>query len=209
QLEQGNEEQTKNQEGLESTKWPVSKECGNKTANGEQERKASSSHAWKREENGPTIPMKDGPDGIKVPKGILEMDSHEAHLFSMDDRAKNIISCGLDINEYNRVSSCETAREMWRLLEVTHEGTKQVKESKINMRVQQYEAFKMKENESINKMYSRTGHIKKCCPQLKNKSTSSSGRDIKEKKFKPKKSLLTWDDSDESDKEMSEEDDVV
>ncbi|KAK2969886.1 hypothetical protein RJ640_015454 [Escallonia rubra] len=49
QLEQGEEEQTKNQEGLESTKWPVSKECGNETANGEQERKASSSHAWKRE----------------------------------------------------------------------------------------------------------------------------------------------------------------
>ncbi|KAK2967897.1 hypothetical protein RJ640_001566 [Escallonia rubra] len=44
---------------------------------------------------------------------------------------------------------------MWKLLEVTHEGTNQVKETKINMLVQQYEAFKMKENESINEMYSR------------------------------------------------------
>ncbi|KAK3014440.1 hypothetical protein RJ639_010085 [Escallonia herrerae] len=34
QLEQGEEDQTKNQEGLESTKKTVSKECGNKTANG-------------------------------------------------------------------------------------------------------------------------------------------------------------------------------
>ncbi|KAK2974000.1 hypothetical protein RJ640_026718 [Escallonia rubra] len=99
--------------------------------------------------------MKDGPDGTNVPKEILEMDTHEAHLLSMDDRAKNIISCGLDINEYNRVSDCKIAREMWRLLEVTHEGTNHVKESKINMLVQRYEAFKMKENESINEMYSR------------------------------------------------------
>ncbi|KAK2986252.1 hypothetical protein RJ640_021821 [Escallonia rubra] len=40
----------------------------------------------------------------------------------------------------------------------------------------------------------KTGHIKKYCPQLKNKSTST---------------LLTWDDSDESDKEASEDDDVA
>ncbi|KAK2973802.1 hypothetical protein RJ640_008207 [Escallonia rubra] len=55
----------------------------------------------------------------------------------------------------------------------------------------------------------RTGHIKKYCPQLKNKFASSSSRDTKEKKFKPRKTLLTWDDSDESDKEMSEDGDVA
>ncbi|KAK2968002.1 hypothetical protein RJ640_009211 [Escallonia rubra] len=106
-------------------------------------------------ENGLIIPMKDGLDGIKIPKGIFEMDAHEPQLFSMDDKAKNIISCGLDMNEYNRVSACETAREMWRLLEFTHEGTNQVKETRINMLVQHYEAFKMKEHKSINEMYSR------------------------------------------------------
>ncbi|KAK2974323.1 hypothetical protein RJ640_012306 [Escallonia rubra] len=69
-------------------------------------------HVWYVVENGPIISMKDGSDGTKIPKGILEMDTHEAHLFSMDDKAKNIISCGLDMNEYNRVSACETTREM-------------------------------------------------------------------------------------------------
>ncbi|KAK2975176.1 hypothetical protein RJ640_000103 [Escallonia rubra] len=73
----------------------------------------------------------------------------------MDDKAKNIIICGLDINEYNRVSACETTREIWRLLEVTHKGTNQVRETKINMLVQPYEAFTLKENESVNEMYSR------------------------------------------------------
>ncbi|KAK2976015.1 hypothetical protein RJ640_015692 [Escallonia rubra] len=55
----------------------------------------------------------------------------------------------------------------------------------------------------------RTGHIKKYCPQLKNKTASSNSRDFKEKKFKSRKALLTWDDFDESDKEISEDDDVA
>ncbi|KAK2965659.1 hypothetical protein RJ640_001492 [Escallonia rubra] len=226
-------------------------------------------HVWYVVENGPIISMKDGPDESKIPKGILEMDTHEAQLFSMDDKAKNIISYGLDMNEYNRVSACETAREMWRLLEVTQKGTNQVKETKINMLIQQYEAFKMKEHESINEMYSRftviinglkllviqeakdlnvlkleelvsslTTHeitmkihdeeettSKKKNLALKDDTshepTESSddsdpemalitrSRDFKEKKFKPRKALLTWDDSDESDKETSEDDDVA
>ncbi|KAK2979465.1 hypothetical protein RJ640_026363 [Escallonia rubra] len=32
--------------------------------------------------------MKDGPDGSKIPKGILEMNPQNANLFSMDDKAK-------------------------------------------------------------------------------------------------------------------------
>ncbi|KAK2971052.1 hypothetical protein RJ640_017204 [Escallonia rubra] len=54
-----------------------------------------------------------------------------------------------------------------------------------------------------------TGHIKKYCPQLKNKTANSNSRDFKEKKFKSRKALLTWDDSDESDKEGSEDEDVA
>ncbi|KAK2967744.1 hypothetical protein RJ640_029701 [Escallonia rubra] len=57
----------------------------------------------------------------------------------------------------------------------------------------------------------RTGHIKKYCPQLRNKTanSNSNSRDFKEKKFKSRKALLTWDDSDESDKEGSEDEDVA
>ncbi|KAK2988867.1 hypothetical protein RJ640_024048 [Escallonia rubra] len=55
----------------------------------------------------------------------------------------------------------------------------------------------------------RTGHIKKYCPQLRNKTANSNSRDFKEKKFKSRKTLLTWDDSDESDKEGSEDEDVA
>ena len=35
----------------------------------------------------------------------------------------------------------QTTKEIWRLLEVTHEGTNQAKESKINLLVHRYEFF--------------------------------------------------------------------
>ena len=55
----------------------------------------------------------------------------------------------MDRNEYNRICQCKLAKEIWRLLEITHEGTNQVKESKINLLVHSYELFFMKENELL------------------------------------------------------------
>ena len=58
----------------------------------------------------------------------------------------------MDRNEYNRICQCKLAKEIWRLLEITHAGTNQVKESKINLFVHSYEFFFMKENETIVEM---------------------------------------------------------
>ena len=37
-------------------------------------------------------------------------------------KAMNMLFCALDKNEFNRVSMCNTAYEIWRTLKVTHEG---------------------------------------------------------------------------------------
>ena len=55
----------------------------------------------------------------------------------------------MDRNEYNRIFQCKSTKEIWRLLEVTHEATSQVKESKINLLVHSHELFFMKDNETI------------------------------------------------------------
>ena len=57
--------------------------------------------------------------------------------------------CELDPNEFNHISTCESAKEILDRLEITHKGTNQVKESKINILVHNYELFKMKSDESI------------------------------------------------------------
>ena len=70
-----------------------------------------------------------------------------------------MLFCSLDRNEFNTVSVCKTAYEIWRTLQVTHEGTSKVKQTKIAMLVNQFELFKMNENESISDMYCRFQEI--------------------------------------------------
>ncbi|XP_070009864.1 uncharacterized protein [Nicotiana sylvestris] len=44
-------------------------------------------------------------------------------------RAKKILVCGMGPKEYNRISTCDTAKEIWEALQTAHEGTTQVKQS--------------------------------------------------------------------------------
>ena len=66
--------------------------------------------------------------------------------------AMNIMQCTLHPTEFSRVSSCTTAKEMWNKLQVIYEGTSEVRETKANMLVSEYETFHMKNNESIYEM---------------------------------------------------------
>ena len=71
----------------------------------------------------------------------------------LNAKVMNVLYCALDVNEFNRISTCMSAKKIWDRLEVTHEGTNQVKESKINMLVHKYELFKIEHDESITEMF--------------------------------------------------------
>ena len=79
----------------------------------------------------------------------------EKKMFSLNANAMNALFCALDKNEFNRVSLCETAFDIWHTLEITHEGTSRVKDSKINFLMHDFEFFRMKPSETIVDMYTR------------------------------------------------------
>ena len=70
----------------------------------------------------------------------------------LNAKAVNVLYYALNVNKFNRVSSCSSAKEIWDRLEVTHEGINHVKKTKINMLVHKYELFKIKQTESITGM---------------------------------------------------------
>ena len=74
-------------------------------------------------------------------------------------KAKNIITSTLGIDEYFRVSNCSNAKEMWDTLQLTHEGTTDVKRSRVNTLTHEYELFRMNTNENIQRMQKRFTHI--------------------------------------------------
>ncbi|MQM22321.1 hypothetical protein Taro_055372 [Colocasia esculenta] len=74
---------------------------------------------------------------------------------SLNCKAKSILCCALSKKEFNRVSACKFAMEMWEKLRITYEGTNKVKETRIDILVAQYERFQMQSGESITQMFSR------------------------------------------------------
>jgi len=63
------------------------------------------------------------------------------------------------IEKYVRVSNCKNAKEMWDTLQVTHEGTTNVKRFRIKTLTHEYELFRMNQNETIQDMQKRFTHI--------------------------------------------------
>ena len=109
---------------------------------------------WKTILCGYTFPTK-VVDGNKIQKPLEEYDKEENKEFQLNSRAIYILVYDIDRTEYNRIFQCKTAMEVWRILEITHEGTNQVKDSKVRILVNDYEMFKMKPNESIVEMFTR------------------------------------------------------
>ena len=80
-------------------------------------------------------------------------------LKSLDAKARSILYCGLTSSEYNRISACNTAQEIWNRLEVTYEGTPEVKDSRIRLLEQKHHNFRMIPGERIDSLFSRFADI--------------------------------------------------
>jgi hypothetical protein len=61
----------------------------------------------------------------------------------------------LSLQEFERVSDCTTAREIWVRLQSYHEGTAQVKTRLYETYKREYENFTQLDGESIDTMFSR------------------------------------------------------
>ncbi|GJX60111.1 hypothetical protein Tco_0291501 [Tanacetum coccineum] len=70
-----------------------------------------------------------------------------------------VIYNALPRKEYERIFMCNTAKEIWKTLLITHQGNSQVKDNKIDLLVQQYEQFVISEDESIDNAFARFNTI--------------------------------------------------
>ena len=61
--------------------------------------------------------------------------------------------------EFKKISSTETTKEAWTILQITYEGTKAVKDSKLQRLITSFEEIKMEEDESFNEFYAKLKDI--------------------------------------------------
>ncbi|GKB96578.1 zf-CCHC domain-containing protein [Tanacetum coccineum] len=76
-----------------------------------------------------------------------------------NNEAKMVIYNALPRKEYERIFMCNTAKEIWKTLLITHQGNSQVKDNKIDLLVQQYEQFVIFEDEYIDSAFARFNTI--------------------------------------------------
>lgn len=93
--------------------------------------------------NGPYIPMKIAEDDKLVDKKPEEFDLEDFKKMEKNAKAKKLLYFGRGPDEYTRISECESAKEIWNALCVAHEGTNQVKQSRIELLLRKYELFEM------------------------------------------------------------------
>nr|GEW28032.1 retrovirus-related Pol polyprotein from transposon TNT 1-94 [Tanacetum cinerariifolium] len=73
--------------------------------------------------------------------------------------AKMVIYNALPSKEYERIFMCNTEKEIWKTLLITHQGNSQVKDNKIDLLIQQYEQFVISEDRSIDSAFTRFNTI--------------------------------------------------
>lgn len=98
-------------------------------------------------------------EGQQVSKERNEFTADNLIALRKNVKDKNILVCGSGPNEYNRISNCSTAKQIWDSLTNAHERTSQVKRFTVSMLFTEYETLKMKDNEQLQDMITRLATV--------------------------------------------------
>ncbi|XP_075076613.1 uncharacterized protein LOC142163245 [Nicotiana tabacum] len=91
---------------------------------------AEDSELWDVIYDGPFFPTKtSGDPAVTVPKTRKKFNDTDRKAIEKNFHAKKILVCGIGPDEYNKISACQSAKEIWEALQKSHEGTTQDDES--------------------------------------------------------------------------------
>jgi hypothetical protein len=77
-----------------------------------------------------------------------------------NDKALHALCQALLPSEFARISNCEIAKDAWKILETTYEGTKLVKSAELQMLISKFEEIKMLEEETFGEFYTKISDLR-------------------------------------------------
>ena len=95
----------------------------------------------------------------KPTEALADWDDAKIKAANFNSRALNALFSVVTNEEFKKISSIETAKEVWTILQTTYEGTKAVKNSKFQRLTTSFEEIKMEENESFDEFYAKLKDI--------------------------------------------------
>ena len=93
--------------------------------------KAINERVWATLCDGWTAPVAVGDDGKPVPKSSSQWTQEEKLAVSWNSKGMNATHNTVNADEFMRIATCKSTKEAWDILELTHEGTKTIKKSKL------------------------------------------------------------------------------
>ena len=82
-------------------------------------------------------------------------DDAKIKVANFNSRALNALFSAITNEEFKKISSTETIKEAWTILQTTYKGTKTVKDSKLQRPTTSFEEIKMEEDESFDEFYAK------------------------------------------------------
>ena len=95
----------------------------------------------------------------KPKEAPTDWDDAKIKVANFNSRALNALFSTVTNKEFKKISSTETAKEAWNILQTTYKGTKAVKDSKVQRLTTSFEEIKMEEDESFDEFYAKLKDI--------------------------------------------------
>ena len=76
-----------------------------------------------------------------------------------NSKALNAIFCGVSPYEFHKISHITVSKKACEILETTYEGTKKVKDTKLQMLTTRFKELKMSEDGSFDSFYSKLNEV--------------------------------------------------
>ena len=95
----------------------------------------------------------------KPTEAPADWDDVKIKAANFNSRALNTLFSAVTNEEFKKISSTKTAKEAWTILRTTYEGTKAVKDLKLQRLTTSFEEIKMKEDESFDEFYAKLKDI--------------------------------------------------
>ena len=91
----------------------------------------------------------------KPKEAPTDWDDAKIKATNFNNRALNTLFSAVVNEEFKKISSTETVKEAWTILQTTYEGTKAVNDSKLQRLTTSFKEIKRKEDESFDKFYAK------------------------------------------------------
>ena len=91
----------------------------------------------------------------KPTEASADWDDAKIKAANFNNKALNALFSVVTNEEFKKISSTETTKEAWTILQITYEGTKAVKDSKLQRLITSFEEIKMEEDESFDEFYAK------------------------------------------------------